>query len=126
MVHSHPSLRRPITEAQFRAEVASVWRQVRVPFLAMVVFSERLQKRHCRNARSYAEVEIREKEVVFYFAYAVLNLPKRNRTALIAHEIGHVLSPGGNEEDADDAAFECLGVSIYYDNRWPGKGLQST
>ena len=79
MVHSHPSLRRPITEAQFRAEVASVWRQVRVPFLAMVVFSERLQKRHCRNARSYAEVEIREKEenlnqVRIYNIFSIDNL----------------------------------------------------
>jgi hypothetical protein len=60
----------------------------------------------------------------FEFAPQMVWLPKALRIGLLAHEVGHVLRPG-SEQDADDAAEEILGIPIAYDMRWPGKGLQS-
>lgn len=46
-----------------------------------------------------------------------LALPKRNVVALIRHELGHCATPGGSEQDADDAAEHATGVKIRYDTR---------
>lgn len=78
-----------------------------------------------RNTRRYAEHDVGTSD--FYFAPAVLSLPRANRIGLIAHEIGHFILRDGphSEADADQAAREVLGVRIRYDRRWPGKGLQT-
>jgi hypothetical protein len=91
-------------------------------------FSERMRRRNHQDPRAFAEVDPEKLE--FHFAPQVLDLPREHQRGLIAHEIGHVLCRdlpgGGTESDADDAAWEVLGVRVEYDCRWPGKGLQRT
>lgn len=79
-------------------------------------------ERHERDPRSYAQVVMKGAPHVELAPQAVW-LPDPQRRALLAHEVGHRLRPG-SEQDADDAAAEVLGVQIDYDPRWPGKGLQ--
>lgn len=117
----HPRLGRPIPERQFADELGQALRQVRLP-RATLTFAAHVSDRHARTGRSYAEVQ--PETAAFFFAPEVLWLPREHRTGLIYHEIGHVLAPDGGEDDADAAAGLVLGP-IYYDLRWPGKGLQT-
>lgn len=124
----HPVLARPISQAAFMAEFSALWLRVRgLPArpTAQVVFSDKLARVHCRSSRRYAEVDVGRR--IFYFAPQILLLPRAQRLGLVAHEIGHVLmgARAHPEWTADCAAFDDLSVSISYDRRWPGKGLQT-
>jgi hypothetical protein len=125
MKHRHPRLARPIPFAQLVREFRALWRRARVPArpLPSIVIDARMEAIHKRNARRYAEVDVRRR--IFHFAPAVLWLPQTHRLGLLAHEIGHVIMDGrGTETDADCAAFDDLDVVIEYDRRWPGRGVQ--
>ena len=78
------------------------------------------------SPRSYADVD--PWALRFRFAPDTLDLPRSHRRGLLMHEIGHVLARempgGGTEDDADRAAERVFGERIFYDRRWPGKGLQ--
>lgn len=87
-----------------------------------MVFLDRLDDEHRRNPRRYAQVDLSKN--TFEFSRAILWLPVEQRMGVLAHEVGHVLVPGGSEEQADLAAARYLGIAIRYDRRWPGKGLQ--
>ena len=89
-----------------------------------IVWSEELRRTHQGNERRYAQVMPLATPPVFELAPQSVHLPAKNRRALLAHEVGHVLDPRGSEDEADAAAFQSLGVQIGYDHRWPGKGLQ--
>ena len=122
--HDHARLQQPIDSDRFLKEFMQIYS--RAGFMCKrpaVVFSRALGRTHCRNHRRYASVVIDEQE--FSFAPQILWLPKTYRLGLIAHEIGHVLCPEGDEDDADTAALDVLCVSIKYDRSFPGKGLQS-
>jgi len=123
-MHRHPKLKRPITRVRVEAELADLWNRSGIPGGYSVVWPKRLARRHEKSPRSYAQVQP-ELPPTFEFAPQLVELPPKNRTALLAHEIGHVLTPQGSEDDADQAAEITLGVPIAYDLRWPGKGLQT-
>lgn len=124
----HPTLKRPITVAQLKRELAWVWARARFErwMTYEIFFPPRLTKTHRRNSRRYAQC-IPGTRTIFEFAEQVLWLPREHRLGLIAHEIGHVIDPG-SEADADAAAYECLGILVGYDQRWPThagrRGLQ--
>lgn len=84
--------------------------------------SDEVTREHERNPRRYAQVALGPVPH-FEFAEQFRELPYPYRLGLYAHEVGHVLRPG-SEDDADRAGMEALGVLIVYDRRWPGKGLQ--
>jgi hypothetical protein len=125
--HDHPRLRQPITREQFADEFSDLAAHAGIADTCVIDLSDRMSAVHERNQRRYAEVE--PDGLHFYFAPEVLWLPADNRRGLIAHELGHVLCRdlpgGGTEDDADRAAQRVLGVTIAYDGRWPGKGLQT-
>ena len=83
-----------------------------------------LDDEHQRNARRYAQVRTGSHPRM-EFAGAMRELAPEHRLGLYAHEVGHLLYPGGGEADADLAAYGLLGVHIGYDRQWPGKGLQT-
>jgi hypothetical protein len=115
---------RPISKAQLANELGQMLRRAGLdPGTATIEFPDRLDAEHAQNPRRYAEVLVGKR--AFRFARATLWLPQAQRRGLLAHEVGHVLTPGGTELDADMAAWEHLGVKITYDRRWPGKGLQT-
>lgn len=87
-------------------------------------WTEALDQVHRRNARRYAQTIVYEDPPVFELAPQTVWLPEPQRHGLLAHEVGHVLDPDGDEDDADAAAASAFGVLIGYDRRWPGKGLQ--
>lgn len=115
-----------ISKKQFCAEFAELAHEAGIQGLCAIDFSERLRRRHERDPRAYAEVDVWE--LHFFWAPQVLSLPALHRRGLIMHEIGHVLCrqlpSGGTEDDADDAAESVFGQWIEYDRSWPGKGLQ--
>ncbi len=121
--HSHPSLRRPVPRSRVESELWSLYEKAGLSGRPSVVWTEELRRTHDKNTRRYAQV-LPGRDPRFELAPQVARLPWRNREALLAHEIGHVLDPEGGEDDADEAAFQALGVKIGYDRRWPGKGLQ--
>lgn len=121
---THPTLQRPIHYTRLASELGSLLVRAGIdPERATIEFAPRLDAEHARNPRRYAEVDI--ELPAFRFATATLWLPGPQRLGLLAHEVGHVLAPGGTEADADRAARRVLGVRIGYDPRWPGKGLQT-
>ncbi len=87
-----------------------------------IAYPAALQREHEQNSRRYAQVD--PTVPLFEFARSTRALPLKHRVGLYAHEIGHVLVPWEDEDGADDAARRVLGVTIGYDRRWPGKGLQ--
>jgi GNAT superfamily N-acetyltransferase/Mn-dependent DtxR family transcriptional regulator len=119
-----PQLKRPITRDQVRAELAQVYAAAGFPGAFDLAWPAYMDRRHQRSRRSYAEVRPGPRPA-FAFTDRVRWLPARNRWALYAHEVGHVLDPEGSEDDADAAAEDALGIQIDYDRRWPGKGLQA-
>lgn len=96
------------------------------PRHASIVLHKPLEREHAKNRRRYAQCI--PDELVFEFATATLVLDDAHRSALIAHEVGHCIAwrerGDHGEDDADEAAERVLGVSICYDQAWPGKGLQ--
>ncbi len=123
--HRHPCLKGPISEERFKREFWKLYYFSGLPAAGIrVAFEPSLAKVHDRNPRRYAQVTA--SQGLFEFAPQALLLPKKNRSGLIAHEIGHALfgETEHTEDDADDAAEKALGVIIDYDRRWPGKGLQ--
>ena len=134
MPRRHPALAHPVSATQFVAEFEELWARCGwLPgFRPRITFTPGgsrcnppdLSRIHCTNARRYAEVDVERQH--FYFAPQVLSLPRAHRRGLAAHEIGHVLvgTAPHREVDADAAAYEHLGISVGYDRRWPGKGLQ--
>jgi len=129
MACRHPRLKRPISVQQFTDEFHELWdrcrfRAMRHVLWPIVTFTKELEQTHNRNHRRYAQCI--PALYTFEFAPQTLYLPKRYRTALIAHELGHCLAPDGDEDDADQAALQHLGIRITYDKRFPGKGLQTT
>ena len=76
--------------------------------------------------RDYAMVDPQKAD--FLFSQRILALDDAHRTAILAHEVGHVLAfhrwGDDSEKGADRAANEFLGVEIAYDKAFPGKGLQ--
>lgn len=123
--HGHPVLARPISFDQLIDEVSTFLPRYLIACRGqdpLVEIDPGLTKLHQRNARRYAQVY--PESLCFQFAEQTLWLPKANRIALIAHEIGHLIDTG-SEASADRAAWRVLGIRIAYDKRWPGKGLQS-
>jgi hypothetical protein len=119
--HDHPRLAASISRERLAEEFLELARRAGLGRCALD-FSERMRRVHEKRARRYAEVE--PERLRFYLAPQALWLPREHRRGLLAHEIGHVLAPRGDEDDADRAAADVLGVEIEYDLRWPGKGLQ--
>lgn len=114
----------PISPSQLAAELRDLLITAGIdPHQATIEFSPALDAEHRRNARRYAAVML--SGPTFSFAEQTLWLPPAQRRGLLAHEVGHVLTPGGTEADADRAAADVLGIRIGYDRRWPGKGLQT-
>lgn len=81
---------------------------------------------HGARKRDYAMVGLATAD--FLFSQRILALDAAHRTAIIAHEVGHVLAfdrwGDDSEPAADRAAKEFLDVTISYDKSFPGKGLQ--
>jgi hypothetical protein len=120
----HPVRPTPISEARLCAELGVMLGKARLPGSSATVSigppdASHMDRRHARSCRSYAECDPRR--LAFFFARAVLSLPDSNRRALLAHEVGHAMTPGGTEGDADRAAEKLLGRRIAYDMRWPGR-----
>lgn len=112
---------------QLDAEVRGELRNAGIdPRHATVSLHEPLDREHARNSRRYAQVV--PQDMQFEFARATLDLDDAHRSALVAHEVGHVIEyrrkGRHSEADADRAAKRELGMPICYDRRWPGKGLQ--
>jgi hypothetical protein len=124
--HEHPYLRRPLSRAQIRAELERLYRQAGYTGPLDLRWTDELRRTHNRNTRRYAQVRPFLEVPQFELAPQTAYLPRPNRRALLAHEIGHVLDPHGDEDEADEAARRALGIRISYDKRWPGKGLQVT
>ena len=131
MSHDPHPLVPPITSEQFRREMKAVWARSGSPWRGRIEFSDRLDARHARCSRDYAEVELRyplatrdgRPMPVYRFARAALALPVEHRIGLMAHECGHVASwETGTERAADLAAWRVFGVKIAYDMRWPSRG----
>lgn len=121
---TYPVLAQPISSAQLAAELNEMLVRAGIdPNKATIQFSAALDAEHRRNPRRYAAVT--PNGPAFQFAEQTLWLPTAQRRGLLAHEVGHVLTPGGTEADADRAAADVLGIRIGYDPRWPGKGLQT-
>ena len=118
-----PSLQRPISPAQLRAELAAIWRRGRGGSGPRLVPSEKLSRTNARNPRRFAETDGRD----IFVAPEILVLPKQQRTGLLGHECGHFVLWGvkHSEADADRMAREVFGVAISYSNAWPGRGLQT-
>lgn len=93
-----------------------------------LVVADDVTQEHERDTRRYAQMYVDKRGVpVFEFADQMVWLPPQHREGLYVHEIGHYLDPDPRKtEDGADAAgmaaFDCL---IFYDRRWPGKGLQA-
>lgn len=125
--YRYPVLGRPISPEQLVQEIEAMLRRAnlvndRGPRYTVRIGDRDLDAEHAGNPRRYAQVWLEGR--VFELATATLWLPYCHRLGLIAHEVGHVLTPGGSEAAADQAAAYFLGVQIAYDHRWPGKGLQ--
>jgi len=120
--HAIPRRERPVSEAQFRAELADTLRRAGIDRPFTLTFADHVSARHARDPRAYAEVHC--ESLTFAFAHEARELPDENRLALIAHEVGHAVDPLATENGADRAAERALGIRIVYDPRWPGKGLQ--
>lgn len=127
MVNAFPELARPISRRQVRDELAGVCALADINSFRLV-FSDEVTREHKRNPRRYAQVMPWTQPPVFEFADQVRLLQWEHRLGLYAHEVGHVLA-GRNgehtEDEADIAAMEVLDLIILYDQRWPGKGLQT-
>lgn len=119
---SHPHLNEPIASTQFEREFKDLYRRTGLTGGYSLELTEELAERHLGDSRAYAQVEPVERR--FEFAPQVLELPSRNRMALALHEMGHVLDPAGTESGADKAVYQATGFIIFYDPRWPGKGMQ--
>jgi transcriptional regulator with XRE-family HTH domain len=122
--HRHPKLKRPVSRDQVQDELEQLYRRAGYDGPLELEWPEDLGRTHDRNHRRYAQVAPFMRPPAFELAPQAVYLPARNRRALLAHEVGHVLAPHGSEDDADRAAFEATGVRVGYDDRWPGKGLQ--
>ena len=122
--YRYPILAQPLTPLELREELDALLEACGLdPDRATMSFPVDLDLEHWSNPRRYAQVIV--KLMHFQFARAMLWLPDAQRVGVLAHEVGHVLTPGGNEADADRAAGEILGIPLKYDHRWPGKGLQT-
>jgi hypothetical protein len=128
VVHAvHPTLDRPVTLKQVFQEMGEMLERVGVYSYRIEVVDDVTQE-HARNSRRYAQMYVDDRGVpVFEFAEQMVWLPYPQRAGLYVHEIGHYLDPDPRKtEDGADAAgmvaFDCL---IFYDRRWPGKGLQT-
>jgi hypothetical protein len=119
--HEHPTLPKAILRQAFLKELQRFAAVAGIPSYS-VGFPPSLSKTHESEPRRYAQVT--PTTAAFEFASQILWLPKAHRVGLIAHEIGHVFTPGGSEDDADQAAAHLFGFTIEYDPRWHGKGLQ--
>lgn len=120
-----PELDRPISFDQLYHELCWVCDLGAIDDLDVVIDPE-VTAEHEQNPRRYAQVTASHSPPVFEFAEQTLRLPWANRLGLYAHEVGHVLDPDPNktEPGADQTARRELGITIGYDHRWPGKGLQ--
>ena len=124
--HDHPAVATPVPRAQAVSELLGLERQAGRSG-GTVRWPAAMNARHRKSPRSYAQVLPGRggRGSRYDLADAVRWLPEGHRLALFAHEVGHVLDPGGTEVQADRAAGRALGVRIRYDKRWPGKGLQT-
>lgn len=122
--HRHPSRSRPVSHDAFVREFSVLWDRSGIRGTPHVHIDDQLAKRHARCERSYADVS--PETLDFRFAPAALSLPPANLRGLLAHEIGHVLSPRGGEVGADEAARRVLGVDVTYDARWTGRAEDGT
>jgi hypothetical protein len=120
--HGHPHLKRPVSRKKLRQELSQLCRRAGIK--GTLEWPESLGRTHERNWRRYAQVATHTRPPAFELAPQTRWLDAAHRRGLLAHEVGHVLDPYGSEDDADQAAFESLGIRIGYDHRWPGKGLQ--
>jgi hypothetical protein len=126
-LHDHPARKAPWSLKNFTSLWSKMCKKAGLdPSDCQISFPESLSATHCRNTRRYAQVWTSPlMQPHFEFATQILWLPLENQKALIAHEIGHVLDPEGGEDGADRAGGVACGVTIKYDKRWPGKGLQT-
>lgn len=120
-----PELDRPISFDQLYHELCWVCDLGGIDDLDIVI-DPSVTAEHEQNARRYAQVTASDRPPVFEFADQTLVLPWPHRLGLYAHEVGHVLDPDPDktERGADETAHRELGITIGYDRRWPGKGLQ--
>lgn len=126
--HKHPRLKRPVSRDQIRREFESLYRKAGFKGRFVLNWPQELTETHEQNARRYAQVRVGLEPPIFELAEQARWLPKKNRKALFAHEIGHVVDPEADEPGADRAGAAATGVKIGYDLRWPStkraKGLQ--
>jgi hypothetical protein len=131
--HDHPRIHHPVARGAIRDQLYHMRQEAGLKGHPHIAWPHSLTKLHEDNARRYAQVffaggpsQLGGRGVPRYeFAEQTRWLPTPHRTGLLAHEVGHELAgTEGSEADADDAAYDALGVKIGYDHRWPGKGLQ--
>jgi len=126
--HKHPKLKRPVSRDQIRREYEALYRKAGFKGPFVLRWPRELTQTHEENARRYAQVRVGEEPPIFELAEQTRWLPRKNRKALFAHEIGHVADPEADEPGADRAGSAVTGVKIGYDLRWPStkraKGLQ--
>jgi len=117
--------------ARFRHRIQAMLRMGHVPKRDVdrveVVFTGDLFAEHRRDRRRFAQVDV--DALRFEFApQAAAEIDEDHLVGVLAHEVGHVLAHRHwgdlSEAGADRAAGEFLGITIRYDHRWPGKGLQ--
>lgn len=86
---------------------------VKVKFCSMID-EERGDKETLAEKRSYAHVN--HKPNTICVAGDFFDLPLHYQKGILFHEIGHLLTRGGDEHDADKFMFDNFDIEIKYDN----------
>ena len=79
-----------------------------------MVDEERGDKKTKEQKRSYAHTY--HKSDVICISRDFFKLPMKHQRGILYHEIGHILTPGGDEHDADKFMFDNFKIEIKYDN----------
>lgn len=77
---------------------------------------------HRMSKRQYAHVR-HHKDNIICVAHAIWSLPDSHLLGVLAHEIGHLIS-GGGERAADSIMLEKYGIKIQYASTDYGDNLQ--
>lgn len=122
-----------ITREQLRAELDELLERAHIdPASVRLRFTRALDRKHARDQRSHALLNVDRREIEV--ARAILTLDAPHRLGILAHEVGHLRCPAvvGDEDEIDRCAQSATNVLISYDRSWPGhhpqdptiKGLQ--
>lgn len=77
---------------------------------------------HVKARRQYAHVGHHKGTICI--ARAFWELPGEHFFGILAHEIGHLISPDDGEDEANEAMFEQFRIKVKYkDSRW-GENLE--